>query len=152
MIDHWLPRNKSSKKHSIFHGHFLDQHCNVRSGNESMRLCFHDRRFVTVRMMVLGHWLLYPRPTTLGIACQFSLSFQACDDWAEVILKAFRKEKWAHYKTGSGAHFLFYPYLPHRCWDMSSRKEELSSCPKHRVHYKCWRRKWSVKNSSHNLW
>ena len=23
MIDHWLPRNKSSKKHSIFHGHFL---------------------------------------------------------------------------------------------------------------------------------
>ena len=22
MIDHWLPRNKSSKKHSIFHGHF----------------------------------------------------------------------------------------------------------------------------------
>ena len=23
MIDLWLPRNKSSKKHSIFHGHFL---------------------------------------------------------------------------------------------------------------------------------
>ena len=23
MIDHWLPRNKSSKKHSRFHGHFV---------------------------------------------------------------------------------------------------------------------------------
>ena len=24
MIDHWLPRNKSFKKHSIFHGHFFN--------------------------------------------------------------------------------------------------------------------------------
>ena len=62
MIDHWLPRNKSSKKHSIFHGHFsiifsykVWKERNVHQEDVLLRNFSHVNRHI-INFSLVGGW------------------------------------------------------------------------------------------------
>ena len=54
MIDHWLPRNKSSKKYSIFHGHFEAITIKRRPTSKSLMLEAASKWMIKKHMMAVA--------------------------------------------------------------------------------------------------